>query len=100
MGVGTICPRKVTHIPSSGALSLGHRPWKYDYKPLIPSSLSLEKSLPVLGENEVNTQTYADPKGEKQGEEEKDLIPGGPVMPDDGLDTPVTRIIKFPFYLS
>lgn len=34
----------------------------YEYKPLRPSSLPLGKSLSVLGENEVNTQTYADPK--------------------------------------
>lgn len=34
----------------------------YEYKPLRPSSLPLGKSLSVLGENEVKTQTYADPK--------------------------------------
>lgn len=67
----------------------------------MPSSLPLGKSLSVLGENEVNKQTHADPKGERQrGEGRKSLDIWGPVIPDDGLDFPITRVIKFSFYLS
>lgn len=57
----------------------------------MPSSLPLGKSLSVLGENEVNKQTHADPKGERQrGEGRKSLDIWGPVMPDDGLFFPIT----------
>lgn len=53
----------------------------------MPSSLSLGKSLSVSGENEVNKQIYADPKGERQREEDrKSFDTWDPVMPEDGLD--------------
>lgn len=45
-----------------GSQTLG----RYEYKPLMPSSLPLGKSLSVLGENEVNTQTYAHQKVERK----------------------------------
>lgn len=56
----------------SSGLAFGSQTWeRYEYKPLMPSSLPFGKSLSVLGENEVNIQTYAHPKGESEREEDR-----------------------------
>lgn len=85
---------------TSRGLAFGSQTWgRYEYKLLMPSSLPLGKSLSVLGENEVNTQTYADQKSERGREEDRKSF-GAPVMPNDSWTSLLYELIKHPFYLS
>lgn len=97
--------KQATQIPSSSTFDLsrsrgsplGHRPWKlmntWNRWGHLPCHLGKE-ACSVLGRGTVNTQTYADPKSwdRKRKMERVSLIPGGPVMPDDGLDFPITWV--------
>ena len=69
---------------SSNGVAFGSQALKrYEYKPLMPPSLPPGKSLSVLGESEVNIQTYEDPKVRVKGKTTKRvLVPRGPVIPD------------------
>lgn len=74
---------------------------RYAYKPLMSSSLPLGKSLSVLGENEVNTQAYADPKGETERGNWKEFwylgVQSHLMM---AWTSQWHELIKFPFHLS
>lgn len=47
---------------------------KYEYKPLMSSPLPLGESLSALGENEVNTHKYTDPKDERQRARQEEIF--------------------------